>query len=117
MYKFDEKNFIDFVKQHPDEESCIQHFRRAKEKKGIVCPRCGHTEHYWNKTHKSHDCKACGYRTTLRSGTVMENSKLPYQYWLYTIYLVSMTRKGISAAPGAAPAGAQTLRAHLGDDA
>ena len=28
----------------------------------------------------------------------MESSKLPYQYWLYTIYLMSMTKKGISAA-------------------
>ena len=91
-------NFIDFVKQHPDEKSCIQHFRRVKEEKGIVCARCGHTSHYWNKAHKSHDCKECGYRTTLRSGTVMESSKLPYQYWLYTIYLMSMTKKGISAA-------------------
>ena len=60
--------FIDFVKQHPDEESCIQHFRRIKEEKGIVCARCGHTSHYWNKAHKSHDCKECGYRTTLRGG-------------------------------------------------
>jgi len=91
-------NFIDFVKPHPDEKSCIQHFRRVKEEKGIVCARCGHTSHYWNKAHKSHDCKECGYRTTLRSGTVMESSKLPYQYWLYTIYLMSMAKKGISAA-------------------
>lgn len=91
-------NFIDFVKQHPDEESCIQHFRMVKEKKGIVCARCGHTSHYWNKAHRSHDCKECGYRTTLRSGTVMEFSKLPYQYWLYTIYLMAMTKKGVSAA-------------------
>lgn len=91
-------NFIDFVKQHPDEKSCIQHFRKIKEEKGIVCARCGHTSHYWNTAHKSHDCKKCGYRTTLRSGTVMESSKLPFQYWLYAIYLMSMTKKGISAA-------------------
>lgn len=90
-------NFIDFVKQHPDEESCIQHFRSIKEEKGIVCASCGNTSHYWNKAHKSHDCKECGYRTTLRSGTVMESSKLPFHYWLYTIYLMSMTKKGISA--------------------
>lgn len=97
VQKFFNMNLIDFAGQHPDEESCIQHFRLAKEKNGIVCARCGNTTHYWNKAHKSHDCKECGYRTTLRSGTVMESSKLPFQYWLYTIYLMSMTKKGISA--------------------
>ena len=45
----------------------------------------------------SFDCKHCGSRTTLRSGTVMESSKLPYQYWVYAIYLMTMTKKGISA--------------------
>jgi hypothetical protein len=91
-------NFIEFAKQHPDEDSCIQHFRKIKEEKGIICAKCGNATHYWNKTHKAHDCKACRYRTTLRSGTVMESSKLPFQYWLYTLYFMSMTKKGISAA-------------------
>lgn len=54
-------------------------------------------EHYWNTTYNSHDCKHCHYRLTLRSGTVMESSKLPFQYWLYAIYLMTMTKKGISA--------------------
>ena len=90
-------NFIDFVKRYPTEAKCIDHFRKVKEAKGITCKKCGSTDHYWNQTHKSHDCCKCRYRTTLRSGTVMESSKLPFQYWLYTIYLMTMTKKGISA--------------------
>ena len=91
-------NFIDFVKKYPDEASCIRHFREVKELKGVTCKKCGSTRHYWNKAHKSHDCSTCGYRTTLRSGTVMESSNLPFQYWLYAIYLMTMTKKSISAA-------------------
>ena len=90
-------NFIDFVKKYPDEASCILHFREVKERKGVVCKKCGGTHHYWNRTYNSHDCSICSYRTTLRSGTVMESSKLPFQYWLYAIYLMTMTKKGISA--------------------
>jgi hypothetical protein len=89
-------NFIDFVKKYPSEASCIKHFREVKEAKGIVCKKCGSTRHYWNKTYNSHDCCNCRYRTTLRSGTVMESSNLPFQYWLYAIYLMTMTKKGIS---------------------
>lgn len=91
-------NLITFVKSHSEEESCIQHLRKLKEERGITCKKCGNTHHYWNKRHKSHDCSNCGYRTTLRSGTVMESSKLPFQYWLYAIYLMSMTKKGLSAS-------------------
>ena len=90
-------NFIDFVKKYPDDASCVLHFREVKERMGVVCKKCGNTHHYWNKTYNSHDCSSCGYRTTLRSGTVMESSKLPFQYWLYAIYLMTMTKKGISA--------------------
>lgn len=90
-------NFIEFVKQYPDEASCIKQFRKIKEQKGIVCKNCGSTRHYWNITYNSHDCCNCRYRTTLRSGTVMESSKLPFQYWLYAIYLMTMTKKSISA--------------------
>jgi len=90
-------NFIDFVKKYPDEASCIIHFREVKERNGVVCKKCGSTHHYWNRTYNSHDCSNCSYRTTLRSGTVMESSKLPFQYWLYAIYLMTMTKKGISA--------------------
>ena len=87
-----------FFRQFSDEASCIEHFRRVKEKRGITCPQCGSKEHYWNRSHISHDCKHCHCRTTLRSGTVMEASKLPFQYWLTGMYFMTMTKKGISAS-------------------
>jgi hypothetical protein len=90
-------NFKDFIKHYTDEESCIGLFKEYRLKQGITCKKCGSTEHYWNKAHTAFDCKHCRYRTTLRSGTVMESSKLPFQYWAYAIFLMTMTKKGISA--------------------
>ena len=91
-------NLVEFVKKFPTESSCIKHFQLIKESKGIVCKRCGNTQHRWNKFHTSHDCSICGYRTTLKSGTVMESSNLPYRYWLYAIFMMTMTKKSISAS-------------------
>lgn len=88
---------IEIAKKFPTEESCIAYFRSEKEKKGVTCKGCGSTEHYWSQKYKSHDCKRCHYRTTLRSGTIMESSKLPFHYWLYAMFLMTMTKKGISA--------------------
>ena len=41
-------------------------------------------------------CKKCHFHTTLRSGTVMENSKLPFRYWYVAMHLMTATKKGIS---------------------
>lgn len=90
-------NFIEFAKHYPDEASCKALVKSYREKEGVVCRNCGCTEHYWNTGVDAFDCKQCGTRTTLKSGTVMEASKLPFQYWIYAIYLVTMTKKGISA--------------------
>jgi hypothetical protein len=90
-------NIIDFTRYYPTEESCKALVKSYREKEGIVCRKCGSVEHYWNTGVDAFDCKKCGTRTTLRSGTVMESSKLPYQYWVYAIYLLTLTKKGISA--------------------
>ena len=42
---------------------------------GITCSVCGNTTHYWIKSRLSYECKNCHHRTSLRSGTIMQNSK------------------------------------------
>lgn len=77
---------LEFVDQFPDEESCRIKFREYREKEGVVCKKCGHTEHYWHKCRSEFQCKHCGFRTTLRSGTVMHASKLPFRYWFIAMH-------------------------------
>ena len=71
---------IDFITNFPDEESCKLKFKEYREYIGyiIVCSHCGCSEHYWKRAKESYECKACGYRQSLRSNTVMHKSKLPY---------------------------------------
>lgn len=38
----------------------------------------------------------CRFRTSLRSGTIMESSKLPFLVWYKTMFLMSCTKKGFS---------------------
>ncbi|MCP4970526.1 MAG: transposase, partial [Arcobacter sp.] len=74
-------NLIDFISAFPDEESCKQKFKEYRETVGIECIKCSHTKHYWKRDKEQYECKNCGFRTTLKSGTVMHKSKLPYRYW------------------------------------
>jgi len=90
-------NLLNFVEKYPNEASCKLKFKELREKEGVVCRKCGHTEHYWLSTIDHFKCKKCGTRTTLKSGTVMENSKLPYRYWFVAMHLITSTKKPISA--------------------
>ncbi len=49
------------------------------------------------KTIEQFQCKKCRTRTTLRSGTVMEDSNLPFRTWFLAIHLMTSTKKGFSA--------------------
>jgi len=88
---------IEFTSHYPDEKSCRVAFKEFREKEGIKCKKCGNTHHYWKKKREQWECKECGYRTTLKSGTVMQNSKLPFQYWFIAMHLLTSTKKTFSA--------------------
>ena len=90
-------NLRKFFEKYPDEPSCIEGFKAKRLEIGVVCKKCNHTEHYFRKTDLKFQCKRCGSRISLRSGTVMENSNLPFQYWMICIELMTLSKKSFSA--------------------
>lgn len=90
-------NIFSFTAHFTDEESCKSHFKAQREKEGIVCKKCGGTKHYWLKNKSMYQCSTCSFRTSLRSGTIMESSKLPFLVWYKTIFLITATKKGFSS--------------------
>ena len=88
---------IDFLSHFPDEESCKQKFKAYRDQVGVVCSKCGGTDHYWKKDKEQYECKHCQTRTTLKSGTVMHKSKLPFRYWFIAMHLLTSTKKTFSA--------------------
>ncbi len=90
-------NILEFIETYPDEYSCKMDMKEKREKSGITCKKCSSTEHYWLSTRYVWECKTCNYRTSLKSGTVMESSNLSLRIWYLAIALMNMTKKGISA--------------------
>jgi len=90
-------DIFSFGVQFKDEESCRLHFKEQRDKEGVVCHRCKGTDHYWLKNKWSYQCKSCKARISLRSGTIMQSSKLPFLVWYKTILLMSTTKKGFSS--------------------
>jgi hypothetical protein len=90
-------NIFSFTAHFGSEEACRNHFKAERDKIGVVCKRCGHTHHYWIKSQWSYECKKCRSRTSLRSGTIMQSSNLPFLVWYKTMFLLSTTKKGFSS--------------------
>ncbi len=89
-------NLFSFSAHFGTEEDCRNHFKSERDKIGLTC-KCGSTEHFWIKSRLSYECKICRSRTSLKSGTIMENSNLSFLIWYKTMFLMSLTKKGFSA--------------------
>jgi len=90
-------NIFSFGVHFTDEKSCRLHFKEQRDRQGVVCHRCQGTDHYWLGNKWSYQCKSCNARISLRSGTIMESSKLSFLVWYKAIFLLSTTKKGFSS--------------------
>ena len=90
-------NLIKFLDEIPDEISCKLKFKEMRDAAGVTCRHCGSKEHYWQRSIWMYECKKCKTRTTLRSGTVMQASKLPFRYWFIAMHLITSTKKPFSS--------------------
>ena len=71
---------------------------------GAYCPRCGSFDvvrvSHPSQSHRCKDCRKAGEKRTqfsVRTGTVMERTKLKYRTWAIGIYLYATNIKGVSS--------------------
>ena len=89
---------IQLAKKFPNEETARQWIEHVIWPDGRVCPRCKGKDTV-EATHKTlpYRCRPCNRFFSVRKGTLMENSRLPYLTWVYAIYLELTSLKGISS--------------------
>jgi transposase-like protein len=88
-----------------DEEACKAFLQERRWPNGrICCPRCGNEKVFAVKSRPFHwVCKAkdCGgrngYRFSVITKTIFENTNYPLKTWFQVIYLMLQSKKGISA--------------------
>jgi transposase-like protein len=95
--KIEQPSAMEFFERIPDEESARAYLASGRWPNGVKCIHCGHDQIYTIRGGKLYDCKKCRKQFTVRTGTVMEDSKLPLQKWIYGMYLMTVSRKGISS--------------------
>ena len=88
---------FEFFKISPDEKSAILFIESQVWNNGVVCPHCSSKKIKTRPHRNGHRCNDCLKDFTVRHGTIFENSRLPIKSWLYAIYLLETSRKGISS--------------------
>src|ERR1700677_1023354 len=65
----------------------------------VTCPRCGSAEVCFITTRKLWTCKPCKTKKqfTIKVGTVLEDSAIPYDKWICAFWLIANAKNGISS--------------------
>jgi transposase-like protein len=95
------------MKHFSDEETAREYLEAIRWPNGVVCPHCKNNEakQIWkiraNEAKKVraglYQCGKCDKQFTVTVGTIFEDSHIPLSKWLVAWYLVSSSKKGISA--------------------
>lgn len=85
-----------------DADKARKHLEAINWPEGPFCPHCGETENVHRLAGKSTragliQCNSCLKNFTVTVGTVFERSKIGLHKWLLATYLLSASKKGMSA--------------------
>ena len=89
----------EFFRKFPDDATAEAWFAETRWADGPRCPHCNSDRVQANAAHKTmpYRCRECRKRFSVRTGTVMADSKLGYQTWALATYLLTTGIKGTSS--------------------
>ena len=90
---------IELFDMFPDEDSARQWFESICWPEERYCGHCGSTNTREAKNHKSmpYWCSNCRSFFSVKTGTVMQSSRLPLRKWIIATYLMCTNLKGVSS--------------------
>ena len=82
----------------PTEDSAREWFESRIWADGRYCPVCGSTRtHEAGHNHMPYRCSDCRSYFSVKTGTVMHKSHIPFRKWVFAIYLHLTSLKGVSS--------------------
>jgi len=79
------------------DDRCREILEELRWPEGAECPRCGSAKLSRIKARGQFDCDSCRYQFSATAGTVFHDSHLPLRKWFIATYLMTESKKGISA--------------------
>ena len=92
-------SLLQLTKMFPNEEVAEQWFIQQRWPSGVTCVRCESKNIQVRKTRKPqpYRCRDCRKDFSVKTDTLMHNSKLTLQQWAFAMYQMSTSLKGTSS--------------------
>lgn len=88
---------FELFKMFPDQEPARKYLESRRWPDGVKCTCCGLPDRITVRKDGYFRCNQCKEDFTVRTGTIFERSHVPLHKWLYAMYLLVTSRKGISS--------------------
>lgn len=90
------KSMFDLQKAFPNEQACIDYLEHIIWAGTPVSPFDSESKVY-KCANNQYKCSSTGKRFNIKTGTFLENTKLPLQKWLMAIWVLNTYKKGVSS--------------------
>ena len=92
-------SLMELLQMFPDEDAARKWFENIRWPNGRACSKCGsvNTSEVPNEKPMPYWCTDCRSYFSVKTGTVLQSSKLPMRIWAIAIHQVTTSLKGISS--------------------
>src|SRR6266403_2780626 len=90
-------DLMKLIAKFDTDEKCRMALEKLRWPDGVRCIRCQSEKISRNYKRNQFECTPCGYHFSVTAGTIFHDSHLPLRKWFIAIYLISESKKGISA--------------------
>lgn len=92
-----EMDLITLFQKFGNDEKCRIYLERLRWPEGVRCVRCESEKISRIYKRNQFHCESCKYQFSATAGTIFHDSHLPLMKWFAAIYLLSESKKGMSA--------------------
>lgn len=87
---------LEFLRWVGSEDDVNRYFEKKRWPAGRFCYECDSLSTYDHKSRKFYyRCRDCHKQISCRVGTIMESSRISMVKWLWVMYKICVTKKGI----------------------
>jgi len=91
-------SLMDIMRLFPDKEAATAWFEAKFWPNGRKCPHCqGENTHECPGNTMPYRCRPCRKRFSVRTGTLLQSSRVPLLKWVWAIYIEMTSLKGVSS--------------------
>src|SRR5580658_8099014 len=92
-----EMTLTELMQDFSDETKARAYIEDLRWPAGPICPRCAAKKIYRIDKRDQFVCDSCTHQFSVTAGTIFHDTHLPLCKWFLAVYLLTESRKGMSA--------------------